>query len=73
VGEVALISDTISHYSPVLIAPLQFKFIAPARPEKKSGRRRARGWTAVFVIDAILNIVVMALAVLRPMRRQAAT
>jgi len=32
-------------------------------------------WTAVFVIAAILNIVaaVMALAVLRPMRRQAAT
>jgi MFS transporter, OFA family, oxalate/formate antiporter len=30
-------------------------------------------WTAVFVIAAILNIVaaVMALAVLRPMRRQA--
>jgi hypothetical protein len=30
-------------------------------------------WTAVFVIAAILNIVIMALAVLRPMRRQAAT
>ena len=32
-------------------------------------------WTTVFVIAAILNIVaaVMALAVLRPMRRQAAT
>jgi len=32
-------------------------------------------WTAVFVIAAILNIVaaVMPLAVLRPMRRQAAT
>ena len=32
VSEVALIWDTISHYSPVLIAPLAF--IAPARPEK---------------------------------------
>src|SRR5262245_64052281 len=31
VGEVALIWDTISHYSPVLIAPLA-NFIAPARP-----------------------------------------
>src|SRR6516164_2286961 len=38
VGEVALIWDTISHYSPVLIAPLA-NFIAPARPEKnKLGR-----------------------------------
>jgi hypothetical protein len=36
VGEVALIWDTISHYSPVLIAPLAINFIAPARPEKKS-------------------------------------
>src|SRR5262249_30104610 len=33
VGEDALIWDTISHYSPVLIAPLA-NFIAPARPEK---------------------------------------
>jgi hypothetical protein len=36
VGEVALIWDTISHYSPVLIAPLAINFIAPAHPEKKS-------------------------------------
>src|SRR6516162_4721753 len=35
VGEVALIWDTISHYSPVLIAPLAINFIAPAHPEKK--------------------------------------
>src|SRR6516225_10235405 len=34
-SEVALIWDTISHYSPVLIAPLAINFIAPARPEKK--------------------------------------
>src|SRR5215471_10251946 len=34
-GEVALIWDTISHYSPVLIAPLAIDFIAPAHPEKK--------------------------------------
>src|SRR6516164_2193046 len=33
VGEVALIWDTISHYSPVLIAPLA-NFIAPARRKK---------------------------------------
>src|SRR5262249_3972568 len=32
-AKVALIWDTISHYSPVLIAPLA-NFIAPARPEK---------------------------------------
>jgi hypothetical protein len=38
VGEVALIWDTISHYSPVLIAPLAINFIASARPEKKSER-----------------------------------
>jgi hypothetical protein len=38
VGEVALISDTVSHYSPVLIAPLAINFIAPAHPEKKSAR-----------------------------------
>src|SRR5215471_4370614 len=30
VGEVTLIWDTISHYSPVLIAPLAINFIAPA-------------------------------------------
>jgi hypothetical protein len=36
VSEIALIWDTISHYSPVLIAPLAINFIAPARPEKKS-------------------------------------
>ena len=33
VGEVALIWDTISHYSPVLIAPLVSDFIALARPD----------------------------------------
>src|SRR5262249_31705359 len=35
VGEVTLIWDTISHYSPVLIAPLAINFIAPAHPEAR--------------------------------------
>ena len=35
VGEVALIWDTISHYSPVLIAPLA-NFIAPAQSRRQA-------------------------------------
>src|SRR6516225_7136315 len=38
-SEVGLIWDTISHYSPVLIAPLAINFIAPARRRPRAGRR----------------------------------
>jgi hypothetical protein len=43
VGEVALIWDTISHYSPVLIAPLAINFIAPARPATSPPRPSEEG------------------------------
>jgi hypothetical protein len=35
VGEVAVIRDTISHYSPVLIALLSNQFLAPASGKKE--------------------------------------